>query len=304
MNTDYKILVLYYSYTEKTKTLLDLFMEPTDKLDGVKVDYARIKLKQEIPKPWPFVKFFAAFPEIVYEIPQAIEDPDFAETKYDLIIYGHQVWFLSPSTPTASFFNSAYTSIFNDTPVITFMFSRKMWHQAQGRVETLIRDCGGRVINKVVVTAKGSQMKTFMDTRYNLLTEAKTDKRSWKAGQADIETTIKQGQQLAESIVQAKADRSMTPTFSDRSLALSDEMFMGPERVQKKSFLRWGRAMIKYTDKNSRLRELVAIVFATQFIGRIILILPFWPMMFKIKTKLLRWPGSKEIVTIPDTGNR
>ncbi|MDH5571973.1 MAG: hypothetical protein OEY89_09420 [Gammaproteobacteria bacterium] len=296
MKNKTRVLVLYYSYSDKTKILLDMFLEPLRNLESVDVFYEKIELINPVPKPWPFLDFFGAFPEIVHEVPQGIIEPTIElDSKYDLIIYGHQVWFLSPSIPTTSFFNHKKSAVFKDTPVITFMFARKMWHQAQGRVDEFIEKSGGKIIDRVVITAKGSQMKTFMDTRYNLLNRTDENKRSWKAGEEAIEVMIAQGQQLANSI-NCIDDSQGFPLFTRPSIAFNNEMFVGPERVQKKSFLRWGRFMIKYSRKGSNLRKFIAFIFAFQFISRIILILPFWPVMYKIKTGIFRSPARHEIV--------
>jgi hypothetical protein len=40
--------------------------------------------------------------------------------KYDLIIFGYQVWYLTPSIPIISFLKSGYAeNILKDTPVVT-----------------------------------------------------------------------------------------------------------------------------------------------------------------------------------------
>ena len=56
--------------------------------------------------------------------------------KYDLIVFGHQVWYLSPSIPINSFLqNNISKKLFENTPVVTVIGCRNMWIMAQEKIK-------------------------------------------------------------------------------------------------------------------------------------------------------------------------
>ena len=61
--------------------------------------------------------------------------------KYDLIIFGYQPWFLSPSLPaTALLKNETFKKIMKNSPIVTVIGARNMWLNSQESVKQLIKD--------------------------------------------------------------------------------------------------------------------------------------------------------------------
>ena len=147
-----KILVLYYTQTGQLRQILDSITSGIN--DNVDIDYATIEPVTPFPFPWTALQFFDAMPETVEHIPVAVKplSPAITNTKYDLIIFGYQPWFLNPSQPTTGFLNTADAKIFKDTPVITVVGCRNMWLHAQEKVKGYLASVNARLVGNIVLT--------------------------------------------------------------------------------------------------------------------------------------------------------
>jgi len=146
-----KALVVYYTQTGQLKNILDSVAAPLQK--EFELVYEELKPKPDFPFPWNGMPFYEPMPECVQEIPCELEPFSFnANEKYDLIILGIQVWYLSPSLPVTAFLQSeAATKVMKDTPVITIQGIRNMWVMSQERVKKRIKANGGNLIGNIVL---------------------------------------------------------------------------------------------------------------------------------------------------------
>jgi len=72
--------------------------------------------------------------------------------KYDLVVLGHQVWYLTPSIPLNSFLKSeSAKKLLKNTPVITVIGARNMWIMAQEKVKRLLVDCGAKLVGNIAL---------------------------------------------------------------------------------------------------------------------------------------------------------
>lgn len=149
-----KVLVLYYSQSGQLKRVLDRLTEPIQLDDNVEITYCKIQLEQDFLFPWNKEDFFNVFPESFRQIAQPVIAPvdEILNTKYDLIILGYQVWYLSPSIPINSFLKSEYAQhIFANTPVVTVSGSRNMWVMAQEKMKKLLKDVNGQLVGNIAL---------------------------------------------------------------------------------------------------------------------------------------------------------
>lgn len=146
-----KILVLYYSQSGQLRDILDNLTSNIQ--DKAEIDFAEIKPKQAFPFPWTATTFFDAMPESVLLVPSPIEpiSDDVLKKQYDLVIFGYQPWFLSPSQPTTSFLKSEFSNIINGKPVMTVIGCRNMWLNGQEQVKKMIQDAGGSLVGNIVL---------------------------------------------------------------------------------------------------------------------------------------------------------
>src|SRR5690606_17573957 len=132
-----EVLVIYYSQTGQ---LLDILKNIASNLEGenVRVTYHEIVPKRDFNFPWTQESFYDAFPESFLQIPMELECPESVVLgkRYDLVILGYQVWYLSPSIPINSFLKSVEAKeLLKDTPVITVVACRNMWIKAQEKIK-------------------------------------------------------------------------------------------------------------------------------------------------------------------------
>ncbi|TXF75798.1 dialkylrecorsinol condensing enzyme DarA [Chryseobacterium sp.] len=150
------ILFIYYSQTGQLEEILKNISKPfEEKKEEYAVTFYEIKMKKEFAFPWKSEVFFNTFPETFRQIPSEILSPpeEVLNTKYDLIIFGYQVWYLSPSIPINSFLKSIYAKqILQNTPLVTVSGSRNMWAMAQEKLKILFKENGAKLVGNIALT--------------------------------------------------------------------------------------------------------------------------------------------------------
>lgn len=149
-----EVLVVHYSQSGQLTDILHNVVRPLEDDPNIQLSYYQLRPKVEFEFPWKSEKFFDTFPETYLQLPQAIEPPnaDILSKKYDLIILGYQVWFLTPSIPFNSFLKSAAAKqLLNNTPVITVIGCRNLWMMAQEKVKQLIVANQAKLVGHIVL---------------------------------------------------------------------------------------------------------------------------------------------------------
>jgi hypothetical protein len=146
-----RALVVFYSQTGQLKEIVDSVTAPLG--EDFELVFEELKPVPPYPFPWRGMPFFQAFPESVQEIPCLLEPFRFnPDQDFDLVILGYQVWYLSPSIPFTAFMQSPQArKVLKGKPVITILGVRNMWVMAQERVESQVRDFGGRLVGNIVL---------------------------------------------------------------------------------------------------------------------------------------------------------
>lgn len=146
-----RILVLYYSQSGQLKDILDKVVHNIK--DEADIDFAEIIPEQPFPFPWKAYSFFDAMPESVLMVASPIKPilQEVMNKDYDLVIFGYQPWFLSPSQPTSSFLKSEYAKVLKDKPVVTLIGCRNMWLNGQERVKEMLQDTGANHVGNIVL---------------------------------------------------------------------------------------------------------------------------------------------------------
>lgn len=136
-------LVIYYSQSGQLQSIAKNIAKPLVNSNEVNVVFYEIQLEKPFPFPWNKEAFFDAFPESFLQIPTALKPvpEEIINTKFDLILFHYQVWYLSPSIPINSFLKSSEAQkLFNNTPVVTISGSRNMWVMAQEKIKVLLKN--------------------------------------------------------------------------------------------------------------------------------------------------------------------
>jgi len=149
------VLVLYYTQTGQLEDIMKNIAQPfEDKKDEYLVTYYNIQLKEDFPFPWSSDVFFNTFPESYLQIPSEILPPpeNVLNKKYDLILFGYQVWYLTPSIPIISFLKSGYAEgLLNNTPVVTVSGTRNMWMLSQEKLKVYLKNMNAKLIGNIAL---------------------------------------------------------------------------------------------------------------------------------------------------------
>ncbi|MFL1896188.1 flavodoxin [Aquimarina sp. 2-A2] len=146
------ILVLYYSQSGQLREILSNLAKPLVESADMNVVFHAIEPEQPYKFPWKKEDFFQVFPETFLQktkpnkpLPQHIKD-----TKFDLIILGYTVWYLSPSIPINSFLKSEEARVLlENTPVVTVNGSRNMWILAQEKIKKLLFKINAKLVGNI-----------------------------------------------------------------------------------------------------------------------------------------------------------
>lgn len=148
------ILVIHYSQSGQLTEILQNITLPFSTDENISISSYTIEMEKEFPFPWQKTDFFNAFPESFLQIPAAIKKPsnEVLNKKYDLIILGYQVWYLSPSIPVNSFLHSEFAKqMFQNTPVITVIGARNMWVKAQEKMKVLLTNLNANLVGNIAM---------------------------------------------------------------------------------------------------------------------------------------------------------
>jgi hypothetical protein len=171
------VLVIHYSQSGQLTEILDTITLPFSSEDEINVTHYTIEMEKEFPFPWNKTAFFDAFPESFLQIPAAIKSPSnsILEKKYDLIILGYQVWYLSPSIPVNSFLKSTFAKqLFQDTPVVTVIGARNMWVKAQEKMKVLLSDLGAKLVGNIALVDRNINHVSVVTIVHWMFTGEKT----------------------------------------------------------------------------------------------------------------------------------
>lgn len=149
-----KVLVITYTQSGQLDQICHRVTAPFLADPEVQVTYYNIELEQNFPFPWTGATFFNSFPESFKQIPQNTKAPaqSILNQKYDLIILGYQVWYLTPSIPINSFLKSEYAKeLFQDTPVMTVIACRNMWAKAHDKMQVLLKSLNAKHVGNVAL---------------------------------------------------------------------------------------------------------------------------------------------------------
>ena len=149
-----KVLVIYYTQSGQLENIAQNIAKPFLDSEEIDVTFYQIQLEKPFPFPWSKDAFFDAFPESFLQIPTALKPvpEDILNTKFDLVLFNYQVWYLSPSIPINSFLKSEEAKkILNNTPVITISGSRNMWIMAQEKIKTLLKEANAQLVGNVAL---------------------------------------------------------------------------------------------------------------------------------------------------------
>lgn len=275
------ILVIYYSQTGQLEDIVKNIARPFEaQKEKYDVTYYNIKLKEDFPFPWPSDVFFNTFPESYLQIPKEILPPseEILNKKYDLILFGYQVWYLTPSIPIISFLKSDYAKpILKDTPVVTISGTRNMWMLSQEKLKVYLRDLQAKLVGNIALVDRHDNYTSVL-TILRWLTTGQKEKSGMlpAAGVSNEEITgsVKYGE-IIERHFNNDDLNSLQPDLVKNGAIEIRAFLVRVEKVGNKIFTVWSNLIIKKKEKRPLLIKFfkVYLMAAIWIISPVVLVL-------------------------------
>ncbi|PWW26272.1 hypothetical protein [Chryseobacterium sp. AG844] len=275
------ILVIYYSQTGQLEDIVKNIAQPFEaKKEAYDVTYYNIQLKEDFPFPWPGDVFFNTFPESYLQIPKEILPPseEILNKKYDLILFGYQVWYLTPSIPIISFLKSDYAErILKDTPVVTISGTRNMWMLSQEKLKVYLRDLQAKLVGNIALVDRHDNYTSVL-TILRWLTTGQKEKSGMlpAAGVSDEEIagSVKYGE-IIERHFNNNDLNSIQPDLVKNGAIEIRAFLVRVEKVGNKIFTVWSNLIIKKKEKRPLLIKFfkVYLMAAIWIISPVVLVL-------------------------------
>lgn len=275
------ILVIYYTQTGQLEDIVKNIARPfEDRKDDYNVTYYNIRMKKDFPFPWPNDVFFNTFPESYLQIPSEILPPsdDVLNKKYDLIIFGYQVWYLTPSIPIISFLKSGYAEqLLKDTPVVTVSGTRNMWMFSQEKLKVYLKDLKAKLIGNIALVDRHDNYTSVLTViRWMIGGQKEKSGLLPAAGVSDeeINGTVKYGK-IIENHFRNNDFGGLQPDLVKNGAIEIRPFLVRVEKVGNKIFTIWSNLIIKKKEKRPMLIKFFKVYLMTAIwvISPIVLVL-------------------------------
>jgi len=170
-----KVLVITYSQSGQLDEIVSNVTSEFTQDPSVHIHFEKLVPEPSFPFPWTDISFWDAMPESVKMIPAKIRPVSFdTDEKYDLIILGYPIWFLSPPVPLTTFLKSEEArKVMNGTPVVTVIGARNMWVSAQEDIKKMIAENGGKLAGNIALHDRHQNLLSVITIIYWMLTARK-----------------------------------------------------------------------------------------------------------------------------------
>jgi hypothetical protein len=291
------ILVTYYSQSgqleEIVRNVTQAFVERKEEFT---VTYYEIKMKKEFPFPWPSEVFFETFPESYLQIPsEIIPPPDEVLNKdYDLVIFGYQVWFLTPSIPTISFLKSEYAqNLLSGKPLITVSGTRNMWMLSQEKLKKYFKELNAKLVGNIALVDRHDNYTSVITILKWMKTGQKKMPKPWPdagVSEKEIAESTKYGNIIIKYAQTGNYDGMQKELVENGAVEIRP-FLLKVERVGNRLFTVFS-GIIK---KNPQKRKFWLKVYKFYLMAAIWVISPIVLILFNLTTPVFWWKRKKEI---------
>lgn len=275
------ILVIYYTQSGQLEDIVKNIARPfEEKNQEYDVTYYNIRLKKDFPFPWSGDVFFNTFPESYLQIPSEILPPpeEVLNKKFDLVIFGYQVWYLTPSIPIISFLKSGFAEdILKDTPVVTVSGTRNMWMFSQEKLKVYLKNMQAKLVGNIALVDRHDNYTSVL-TILRWMTTGKKEKSGMlpAAGVSDeeINGAGKYGR-IIEKHFSANTLETLQPDLVKNGAVEIRAFLVRVEKVGNKIFKVWSNLIIRKKEKRPLLIKFfkVYLMAAIWIVSPIVLVL-------------------------------
>ncbi len=285
------VLAVYYSQSGQMRAVMDRVLAPVAAAEDIELTRVVLDVEPAFPYPWPFWRFLDAFPETVALMPPPLKSlPLRGNERFDLIVLGYPVWFLSPAPALTAFLQSpAARAVLRSSPVVTVTACRNMWLMAQQTVKELLVKCESRLIDHVALVDRGPTLATFITTPRWLLTGRKNAFWGLPAAGVD-EAQIRSAERFGRALVEGLrrgAERSGESMMQGLGACAVNVQLIASERIGLRSFRLWGAALRALGPPGSAPRRLLLVFYMLFLLAAIIAIVPLNMLLARVTAPLL-----------------
>lgn len=289
-----EVLIIYFSQTGQLKTILDR-ISSTMTNQEINISYYEIVPENLYPFPWKAEEFYGAFPETFKQIPTPLHPvpEEILSKKYDLVILGYTVWYLTPSIPINSFLQSeAAKNLLANTPVITVSASRNMWIMAQEKMKKLLLENRANLVGNIALVDRNLNHVSVITIVHWLMGGKKT--KLWgifpKPGVSDrdIEDSSRFGSIIRDALTSGNFE-NLQENLLEKGAVKVDPSLIATDLRGNMVFSKWASFLIRKEGEKRR-KALVYfkyyLLFAIWVIAPIVFIvflLTYFPRLRKIK---------------------
>jgi len=278
-----RILIVTYSQSGQLDEIVSNITSPM--VGQVELVVEQLVPIPAFPFPWKGMDFYDAMPESVEMIPAPLAPMKFdPKEKFDLIILGYPVWFLSPPIPMTSFLKSKEAAmVMKDTPVVTVIGSRNMWVNAQEDIKRMIAHNGGNLVGNISLRDRHNNLLSVVTIIYWMGT-GKKDKYLGifpKPGVSDED--IEKAQRFGTPILEALLTNNFTG-LQNKLIELKavelDANVVSTENKGKKIFKIWSKMVLKKGEPGNPKRLFRLMMFKYYLLFVIFIVSPLVSLVF------------------------
>jgi hypothetical protein len=286
------VLVIYYTQSGQLESIAQNIAKPFLNSEEIKVTFHEIQLEKPFPFPWDKASFFDAFPESFLQIPTALKpvSEEILNTKFDLVLFHYQVWYLSPSIPINSFLKSDEAKkILNNTPVITISGSRNMWIMAQEKIKVLLKEANAQLAGNVALVDRVGNLISVITIVEWMFSGVKKKYLGIfplpGVSEKDIQESSKFGEIILSEFNQHNLNNLQSKLVANGAVKISPYL-VTVDKTANKIFNKWSNLIYKNQKNRKQLLKVfnVYLFLAIWLISPIVYILHLITYPFKLKT--------------------
>lgn len=251
-----------------------------------------LRPKLPYPFPWPFFRFFDAFPEAAHMVAPELEPLTLTgEEDFDLVIVFYQVWFLAPSLPVTAFLrHPSAGKLLRNKPVITVIACRNMWLKAQEKMKGMLKRLGAHLIDNVVLADRGNVFATLITTPRWFLTGKQTGFLGLPPpGIAPDEILQTRRFGLAiQAALAVDAEKKNVPLLAGLRAVEANPALYFSEQAATRSFYWWGKLLRAVGEPGQWGRKPILFAYVIFLITLIITVVPVSLALQALARPLLR----------------
>ncbi|QLC66770.1 dialkylresorcinol condensing enzyme DarA [Flavobacterium sp. LPB0248] len=286
------VLVIYYTQSGQLESIAKNIAKPFLNSDEINLTFHEIQLEKPFPFPWNKESFFDAFPESFLQIPTALKPvpEEILNTKFDLILFHYQVWYLSPSIPINSFLKSEDAKkILNNTPVITISGSRNMWIMAQEKIKVLLRKANANLVGNIALVDRVGNLISVITIVEWMFSGVKKKYLGIfplpGVSEKDIQESSQFGEIMLDSLQQNNLAQ-LQPKLVDAGAVKISSYLVTVDKTANKIFNKWSNIIYKNQKNRKQLLKVfnVYLFLAIWLISPIVYILHLITYPLKLKS--------------------